>query len=166
MRLKPFMELYILRHGIAEDGHPSQPDHLRSLIPEGEKRLRQVLKRATEANVAPSLILSSPFLRAKQTAAIASEVLPGKQDTLLSDALIPMGRPDEVWEEIRTHRAEPSLLLASHEPLCSQLVAYLLRCPALRLDYRKGMLVRIDLDSFSGTPHGTLRWILTSRLAH
>jgi phosphohistidine phosphatase len=124
-----------------------------------------VLKRAAAADVSPTLILSSPFLRAKQTAAIADELLAGKRDTLLTDALTPMARPDEVWEEIRTHRAETSLLLASHEPLCSQLAAYLLRCPALRLDYRKGMLVRIDFDSFGPQPHGVLRWILTSRLS-
>jgi phosphohistidine phosphatase len=159
------MELYLLRHGIAEDGHANQPDHLRALVPEGERRLRQVLKRAAAADVSPSLILSSPFLRAKQTAALADEILPGKRDILHSDTLTPMGRPDEVWEEIRTHRAEASLLLASHEPLCSQLTAYLLRCPALRLDYKKGMLVRIDFDGFSAAPHGVLRWILTSRLA-
>lgn len=159
------MELYLLRHGIAEDGHAAQPDHLRSLTPEGERRLRVVLKRAAGAEVAPTLILSSPYLRAKQTAAIAQEVLPGKREIVLTDTLVPMGRPDEVWEEIRTHRAEGSILLASHEPLCSQLTAYLLRCPALRLDYKKGMLVRIDFDGFGPVPHGVLRWMLTSRLA-
>ncbi len=159
------MELYLLRHGIAEGGQPNQPDHLRALVPEGEKRLRQTLKRAAAAGVSPSLILSSPFLRAKQTAAIADEILPGKRTTLLTDVLVPMGRPDEVWDELRLHRAEDSVLLASHEPLCSQLAAYLLQCPALRLDYRKGMLVRIDFDGFGPVPHGVLRWILTSRLA-
>jgi phosphohistidine phosphatase SixA len=63
------------------------------------------------------------------------------------------------------HRAEPSILLASHEPLCSQLTGYLLGCPALRLDFKKAMLVRIDFDSFQAAPHGTLRWILTFPLA-
>ena len=159
------MELYLLRHGIAEDGHAAQPDSLRALTPEGEQRLRMILQRAAGAGAAPTLILSSPFLRARQTAAIAAEVLPGRRDMVLTDTLTPMGRPDEVWEEIRTHRAEGSLLLASHEPLCSQLTGYLLACPQLRLDYKKGMLVRMDFDSFSGAPHGILRWVLTYPLA-
>ena len=159
------MELYLFRHGIAEDGLANQPDHLRSLVPEGEHRLRKILKRAAAAQVSPSLILSSPYLRAKQTAALASELLPGERETLFTDTLTPMGRPDEVWEEVRTHRAEASILLASHEPLMSQLTAYLLRCPALRLDFKKGMLMRIDFDSLGPAPHGTLRWILTSSLA-
>ena len=159
------MELYLFRHGIAEDGHANQPDHLRSLIPEGERRLRKILERAAAAQVSPSLILSSPFLRAKQTAALANEMLPGKRETLLTDTLTPMARPDEVWQEVRAHRAETSILLASHEPLMSQLTAYLLQCPALRLDFKKGMLVRIDFDSMGATPVGTLRWILTSSLA-
>ena len=159
------MELYLLRHGIAEDGHANQPDSLRALVPEGERRLRQVLKRAAAADVSPSLILSSPYLRARQTAAIAQEMLAGARETLRSDTLTPMGRPDEVWQEIRTHRAESGILLASHEPLCSQLTAFLLCCPALRLDFKKGMLVRIDFDSLGAAPHGILRWILTASLA-
>lgn len=159
------MELYLLRHGIAEDGHATQPDALRALVPEGERRLRQVLKRAAAAKVAPSLILSSPYLRARQTAELAKEVLAGERDILLSDTLTPMGRPDEVWQELRTHRAEAAILLASHEPLCGQITSFLLRCPALRIDFKKGMLVRIDFDSLGPQPHGTLRWILTASIA-
>ncbi len=159
------MELYLLRHGIAEDGQPGQPDALRSLVPEGQRRLRQVLKRAAAAQVAPTLILSSPYVRARQTATLAQELLPGARDIVLSDALTPMSRPDEVWEELRTHHAEASILLASHEPLCGQLTAFLLRCPALRLDFKKGMLVRIDFDNLGAAPYGTLRWILTAALA-
>jgi len=159
------MELYLLRHGIAEDGQPGQADALRALVPEGERRLRHVLKRATAAQVAPTLILSSPYVRARQTAALAQELLPGPREIVLTDSLTPMGRPDEVWEELRTHRAEGSILLASHEPLCGQLTGFLLRCPALRLDFKKGMLVRIDFDSLGPVPYGTLRWVLTAALA-
>ena len=159
------MELYLLRHGIAEEGHAHQPDPLRALVPEGERRLRHVLKRAAAAGVAPAMILSSPYLRARQTAALAQERLTGAPEPVLTDTLIPMGRPDEVWQELRTHRNEPSILLSSHEPLCSQLTAFLLRCPALRLDFKKGMLVRIDFDSLGPVPDGTLRWMLTAALA-
>ncbi|MBY0505698.1 MAG: histidine phosphatase family protein [Bryobacteraceae bacterium] len=159
------MELYLLRHGIAEEGHATQPDSTRALVPEGERRLRHVLKRAAGAGAAPSLILTSPYLRARQTAALARELLPGVRETLVTDALTPMGRPDEVWQELRVHRAEASVLLASHEPLCGQLTMLLLRCPALRIDFKKGMLVRIDFDSLGPVPHGTLRWILTAALA-
>ena len=159
------MELYLLRHGIAEDPRPGQRDAERALVPEGEEKLRQLLRLAHRAGVAPSLILSSPFVRARQTATIAARELEYSSKILETDALTPLGRPDEVWQELRLYRNEPSILLASHEPLTGQLAAYLLRSPALQIDVKKGSLIRIDLDYLGSEPRGVLRWMLTPKLA-
>lgn len=159
------MELYLLRHGIAEDGHAGQPDSDRALVPEGEEKLAQVLKVAKKSGVAPSLILSSPYRRARQTADIAARVFGYAGQILETDALTPMGRPDEVWHELKLHRGEASVLLASHEPLTGQLAAYLLRSPSLLIDVKKGSLIRIDLEYLGAEPRGVLRWILTPKLA-
>jgi phosphohistidine phosphatase len=51
------MELYLLRHGIAEDHSPSGRDQDRRLTEEGRDKLRKVLKRAAAAGVVPSLII-------------------------------------------------------------------------------------------------------------
>ena len=62
------MQIYLLRHGIAEDAKPGRPDSERALTDEGRAKLRRVLKRARTADVTPSLILSSPYRRAMETA--------------------------------------------------------------------------------------------------
>lgn len=161
------MELYLLRHGIAEEGRPGQRDAERALVPEGEKKLREVLHVACEAGVSPTLILSSPFKRARQTAEIAATVLRVKEKIVESETLIPFGKPEEVWNEIRTHRKEEALLLASHEPLTGQLAGFLLHTPELKIDVKKGALIRIDVDHFGvAPPHGVLRWMITPRIAH
>lgn len=159
------MDIYILRHGIAEDGHPGQPDSERALTPEGKKKLRAVLRTASAAGVSPTLILTSPYKRAVQTAQLASEILNYNGDMLRTHALEPGSRPQAVWEEIRVHKDEPSILLAGHEPLFSALTAYLLGSPDLPIDFKKGALACVEVDHFGPEPQAILKWMLTPKLA-
>jgi phosphohistidine phosphatase len=159
------MEIYILRHGVAEEPQAGQPDSERALTPDGRKKLRNVLRAAASAGVAPSLILTSPYKRALQTAQLAAEILDYKGDLVRTDALEPGSSPKTVWDEIRVHKDEPRILLAGHEPLFSRLTAYLLGAPNLQVDFKKGALACIELERFGAEPHGVLRWMLTSKLA-
>lgn len=157
------MEVYILRHGIAEDGKPGAPDADRALTDTGREKLRAVLKRAVDAEVKPSTILTSPYKRALQTAQMAGQVL-GCHKIVETDVLLPESSPPEIWKAICARRGEDALLLAGHEPLLSATVAYLLGAPALQVDLKKAALVRIDEDSFDRPPRGILKWMLTPRL--
>jgi phosphohistidine phosphatase len=125
------MQLYLLRHGIAEDGAPGQPDSERALTHEGREKLRRVLHRAREAGVSPSLILSSPYRRALETAGVSAEVLGYDGKIVKTRALVPEASPFDTWAELRNRPDEPAILLASHEPLMSSLAAFLLASPAL-----------------------------------
>lgn len=159
------MQLYILRHGIADDGVPGQPDSERALTQEGKKKLRSVLKHASQVGVNPTLILTSPFRRAIETAQIAAELLGYRGDLVKTSVLIPSSKPESVWDEVRVHKDEAQVLLSGHDPLSSHLTGYLLGCPSLRVDFKKGAIVRIDLDGFSAIPRGTLKWMLVPKLA-
>jgi len=159
------MEIYILRHGVAEDGQPGQPDSERALTPDGRKKLRNVLRTAATAGVAPSLILTSPYKRALQTAQLAAEILDYKGELLRTKALEPASSPKTVWDEIRVHKDEAQILLAGHEPLFSRLTAYLLGSPSLQVDFKKGAIACVEIERFGAEPHGVLRWMLTSKLS-
>lgn len=158
------MELYLLRHGIAEDQRAGESDSSRPLTSEGQKKLASVLRRAYESGAAPTLILSSPYLRAVQTARAAADIFHYQGEIIQTKCLTPDGTPQNVWNEIREHRSEPAILLAGHEPLLSQLVAYVLASLTLRVEMKKATLVRIDLDGARSQPHGILRWMLTPAL--
>lgn len=158
------MEIYLLRHGIAEDGEPGKPDSDRALTAEGKKKLRAVLDVAADGGVCPALIISSPYRRAVQTADIAAEVLEYRGDQVRSRTLVPDSDPQQVWEEIRLHKDLDSILLAGHEPLFGRLFAHLLGCPTLQVDFKKGALARIDVENFGAQPRGALKWLLTARL--
>ena len=157
------MEIYILRHGIAEEGKAGAPDADRALTDTGREKLRAVLEQAHVAGVKPSLILTSPYRRAHQTAHMAGQVL-GCHKIVETEILVPGSAPKAVWEAICARRREPALLLAGHEPLLSMTVGYLLGAPSLQVDLKKAALVRIDQETFSGAPHGVLKWMLTPRL--
>lgn len=157
------MEIYLLRHGIAE-AHAAS-DSERDLTGEGREKLRHVLRVAANAGVKPSLILSSPYKRALATAKIAADALDYKGEIARTNGLLPDASPEEVWQEIRVHRTEDSLLLAGHEPLFSALGAYLLGVPQLTIDFKKGALLAIEMPEFGARPKGILKWLLTAKLA-
>jgi len=158
------LRVYVLRHGIAEDAAPGGSDAARALTPAGKQKLRTVLDRARVAGVRPSIILTSPLKRALQTAEIARAVLGVKAELVTTTALAPSGTPQRIWGEIR-ERGSEQVLISGHEPLLSQAVAFLLRCPALQLDLRKGALVSLDVETGETEPHGILKWVLTPKLA-
>src|SRR5580704_5473851 len=142
------MELYLFRHGIAEDAPPGRPDSSRVLTAEGRERSAAVVKMARNAGVMPSLIASSPYVRAVQTAEVAAKEFGWKGELLKLPSLVPHGTPEAVWSDIRDLRDEEAVLLAGHEPLMSHLAAYLLNAPGLIVDMKKSAMVRIDLDAF------------------
>lgn len=158
------MEIYLFRHGIAEDAKPGRPDAERALTEEGKTKVAEVIRTARRAGVEPSLIVSSPYKRAIETARIAADGFGYEGDIVKTDALVPHGSPEKVWTELREYREESAILLAGHEPLMSQIVTYLLAAPGLRVEMKKAALVRIDVESVGPRPHGTLRWMVTPKL--
>src|SRR5271169_2096106 len=153
------MQVHLLRHGTAEDIQPGGSDAERKLTAAGRDEVRGAAECARRARVAPTLILSSPYVRAIETAEIAAEVLGYRGGIARTDVLIPTGSPQRVWNEIRSRQDEMQILLAGHEPLLSQLAAYLLSTPVLQIEMRKATLVRIDLDRFAPDPRGILKWM-------
>jgi phosphohistidine phosphatase len=159
------MELFLLRHAIAEDPKPARPDSERALTSDGRRKLRAVLRCAAQAGLAPSLIITSPFVRAVETAELAAEKLGYEGDIVKSRALQPESSPASAWQEIRPHAREAQVLAVGHEPLFSSWTAYLLNAPSLRVDFKKAAIVLVEFERVTAVPHGTLRWMLTHKLA-
>jgi phosphohistidine phosphatase len=159
------MHLYLLRHGIAEDARAGESDATRALTSDGRRKLRQVLKAVAEAKVKPTLLWSSELKRAIQTAEIAKAVLGYQGEILRTKALAPTADVEQVWEEIRVHQDETSMMLAGHNPQFDQLAPYLLGAPQLAVDFKKGAIMRIDIENFGARPKGTLCWYLTAKLS-
>ena len=160
------MEIYLLRHGIADDDSPTGRDQDRELTDQGRSKLRDVLTAAASAGVKPEVLASSPYVRARQTAEIAKQILAYTDEIHLSHALVPESDPEEVWSEIRNlYRGAHSILLSSHEPLMGRCTGFFLGYTDLLVDFKKGAIVRIDVESFGVQPRGLLKWMLVPKLA-
>jgi phosphohistidine phosphatase len=160
------MQIYLLRHAIAEDPRAGLRDPDRRITREGFDRLGRVLAVARRAGVAPSLIASSPYRRAVETARAAAKELRYGGEILAWRSLTPESSPEAVWDDIRAHGAGvEQLLLAGHEPLFSALAAFLLGEPSLSIDFKKAGLLRVDLPRLAARPRGILEWYLTPKLA-
>ncbi len=159
------MDIFILRHGKAEKANSGGPDKERALAPEGREGLERVLDRARAAGARPSLILSSTYRRALETAQMAAEKLRYDGRIGHTKDLAPEASPWDLWEELRVNYEEDGILLATHEPLASSLAAFLLNSPALELDVKPGTLIALKCDHFNTQPHCVLKWMITPATA-
>jgi phosphohistidine phosphatase len=161
------MNLYFLRHGIAvEPGSPGYArDADRPLTPEGERKLRRITEAMEALELSFDLILSSPYLRARQTAEIVAEARKARKQLDYSDCLTPGGSTKKLVEYL--HRLQPppdNILLVGHEPYLSGLVSLLASghegfCVALK----KGGLCKLATESLKHGRCAVLEWLLTPK---
>ena len=83
------MILYIVRHAWA--GHAGDPrwpdDRQRPLSSDGRERMARLIKKLADRGFAPGLIVTSPFVRCHETAAVIAEGVSGKPQVVLRDEL-------------------------------------------------------------------------------
>ena len=158
------MDLVIVRHAIAFDRDPDAwpDDGERPLTRRGRRRFRRAARGLEAAVPRPAVLLSSPWLRARQTAEILVEEA-GWPTPVICDALAG-GKPEEVLECLKEHAAGP-IALAGHEPYLGQLVSYLLTGDAARLqvELKKGGAARLTFPDALVPGSAALLWVLPAR---
>lgn len=160
----PLLELYLIRHGLAAERGPAYPDDSkRPLTAAGISRLRKEARALAELDVEFDVILSSPLLRAKQTAEVFAQTLPSKPPVVLIDALAPAGSPPSVFQELARPSRKGRVALVGHEPNLGELAARLIgtRTP---IEFKKGGVCRIDFEVLPPKGVGHLRWFLTPKI--
>ncbi len=151
------MQLYIVRHGAAGDATEWEgPDEKRPLTSKGKRTMARVAERLADLDVRPAAIVSSPYLRARQTAEVLARTL-GETDRLGSDGrLVPGFGIADLMGLLADYAEASSLMLVGHEPDLSQAICELIG--AERLKMKKGGVAFLDLPN----PHvsrGQLIWL-------
>ena len=114
------MRLYIVRHAEAA---PGSPDELRALTPHGHEQARELGRRLRDEGVRPDAILTSPLLRARETAKDL-----GLGDSEPDDRLAPGATVEDVRASV-AGRGE-TVVVVGHQPDCGRAVAALTGGPA------------------------------------
>ena len=158
------MKLYVLRHGVAEEVSSDGDDASRRLTPTGRRKLRIAAAGMRSIGLRFDLILTSPFARAAETAAIVAEALGGDPAPQEIAALEQGVAPVETVRALQPFSRYERVLIVGHEPGLSGIVALLLTGSAegLKLLVKKGGLVALEMRD-SARAGATLRWMLTPR---
>ena len=161
------MELYILRHAIAlphgTAGYDQDSD--RPLTPKGAKKMRSISKGMQALGINFDLILSSPFMRAKETADIVANTFKAQKKLKFSDTLAVDGNPSELIDELNDkHSSHEAVMLVGHEPYLSELVSMLISGDLrVKTTMKKGGLCKLSASSLQYGHCATLEWLLAPR---
>lgn len=160
------MQLYIVRHGIAVDREdpkcPTDPE--RFLTDEGIEKTRQVAKGVAEVAAVPDLILSSPYLRAVQTAELFAVALEyPKQKIRKSDLLLPGAEPLQLFRELSKDKDLSTVFVCGHAPHLDDLLATALGTKHHISSLKKAGVALVELKRLV-PPSGELLWLATPKL--
>jgi phosphohistidine phosphatase len=156
------MKLLIVRHATAEDGGPRLRDWDRALTDHGRAEASLVSHALQTLELQPDVVLSSPLVRARQTAEIVAGEL-GVDMTLAEELQAGDATLDHVQRLLARHTAETALLVG-HEPDLSSLAARLVNADERGMLLKKGGLIRVDIEGRVQAGRGRLVWLLTPRV--
>jgi phosphohistidine phosphatase len=157
------MELYVLRHGIAADPSMHGRDADRPLTDEGRAKLGKIVHAFARLNVEVDQVLTSPYVRAKQTASIAADALGAPLQEV--PALAAGADPASIVAALRdVAGSSTSVMIVGHEPDLGRLVTFLV-CGddqgGVRM--KKAGLVKLTIGSLRAGRCALLEWSLWPR---
>jgi phosphohistidine phosphatase len=159
-------DLYIMRHGKAvRAGPPYSHDAKRPLTAQGIKDLQKIAKGLIRSGVVLDWVVSSPLVRAKETAQIIAESYTPQLTVEFTEALSPGGTMEALLALLGKHSSRTSTLLIGHEPGLSELA-----CRLIGADLHAGLAFKKGgccLITFPGAPElsaGRVLWWMTPRL--
>lgn len=145
------MKLHIFRHGIAidRDDPASPPEADRFLTPKGIVRTQAAAQGLRALGVNPGLILTSPLLRAVQTAEIACEALGYPVKKLRhTGALKSEAKPAELFEELSGLKEE-EVMCVGHAPNVDNVIAYAIGARSAATALKKAGFASLEIESLS-----------------
>jgi phosphohistidine phosphatase len=161
----PQRSVFIVRHAIAAERGEKWPDDAkRPLTHDGAARMRSAAEGLAAMGVSLDVVITSPLVRAEQTADILVKCLGGEAKLVTAPALAPGGSPAAVAEAVGALAKGRNMAIVGHEPGLGELAAWLVgaRQP---LPFKKGGVCRIDVVDWPPTAKsGTLVWFATPKM--
>jgi phosphohistidine phosphatase len=162
------MQVYLLRHAIAETRDPERypVDADRPLTREGRIRMARAARGIRALGLRFDLVLTSPLLRARQTARIVIPMFRPHPPLRALRPLSPGGGTGGVFAALETVPPDASVLLVGHEPDLSRLAGAMTLEPRgdMPLELKKGGLCRIDFEGSARPGRGRLAFLLTPKI--
>jgi phosphohistidine phosphatase len=160
------MNVYLLRHGIAvaADQPGIESDSERPLTPKGIKRMRRAARGLRRLGISFDTILTSPLVRARQTAEMVAESFGLEGEIEEISELAPQTSVDHLMSGLSRFHDRENLLLVGHNPLLTRALSFFISGKEnLELELKKGGCCCIETDGLPPGGPGTLHWFLTPK---
>ena len=159
------MDVLVVRHAPALDKDEAKrkgiPDRDRPLTPEGRKSMKRVARGLVSRVPTLSLLVTSPWRRAVETAELLSSRY-GRLQRLESDALVPGADPGALADQLAVHATPPVVALVGHEPHLSSWVSWCLTGSMDAIvELRKGGACLLRFEEQIGEGRAKLAWLMT-----
>jgi phosphohistidine phosphatase len=151
------MHIYFLRHGIAEDGAIGG-DSARALTAAGALQMQTEARGMKRLGVKIDVLLTSPLVRARQTAAIVAEAL-GHQ--AISEPLLASGMAPQGLSPLLARYSGQRIMIVGHEPDLSSAISWMIGGGSINM--KKGALALVELPEDQELD-GTLLWLAAPKL--
>jgi phosphohistidine phosphatase len=157
--------LIFVRHGIAEAAGSEYPDDgERPLSDRGRRRTKETALGFEWLKVVPTRIVTSPLLRARQTADILQGILAPEISLEICQHLAPGGEPEEALAWLEAKGGE-EIVLVGHLPDLAQLaVLFVSDQSHFHFELKRAGACRVDFEGPPAFGTGSLRWLLTPRI--
>jgi len=166
-RIQAGYVLYVMRHGLAvsQGSLRFSDDAQRPLVPEGKEKMREIGEGLNRLGFEVDWIVTSPLVRAVETAGIIAESLAASAPVEVCEAMRPGGSAEDVIAFLAKRPSRTRVLVVGHEPDLSELAARLIGAGShANLAFKKGGCCMITFNEFPPKSPGQLEWWLTPRL--
>jgi phosphohistidine phosphatase len=155
------MLVYLLRHAIAvERGTAAYPNDDRPLTEQGKEKMSKAAKGMAKLIPSIDLILSSPMIRAHDTAKIAARALRAENKLEMCTELAPGGPLKNLMIHLAKYRSLQSIMLVGHQPDLGYVAGVLLGSEGATVEFKKGSLCCIEIATLSSRSKGKILWHL------
>jgi phosphohistidine phosphatase len=159
------VELILVRHGLAvKRDTPGFADEDRPLTEDGIERMQKAARGLARFIDPPDIVISSPLVRARQTAEILAQALQCNHDVAEWATLLPDAAPATILPLLKKRAGDvASVILVGHEPHLSHLTALLLGAPEQAIAYKKGGACSLDFAGKPAAETAKLNWFITPK---
>jgi phosphohistidine phosphatase len=157
------VQLWLVRHAAAVDREEfTGPDADRPLTGKGRRRFRDFCDYLADETETPEVVVTSPLVRAADTAAILARAAGLKKSSLVTTDLLAPGVDLTALLELVHEQSAERVALVGHEPDMSQMLIELIGGGAF--DFGKGFIAAVDFTSAPAIGAGRLRWLIGPKL--
>ncbi len=156
-------QLYLLRHADAGDPEAwTGDDDARPLSPKGREQAERLATFLHGVRLTVDAVISSPKVRARETAEIVADGLGQRGKVRIDDRLASGVRPATVDDVCQDAGSPARIVIVGHDPDFSALLSTLAGAPELTM--KKGAMARVDVRGRVAEADGTLRWLVPPEL--